>query len=151
MGLGLEMASLFAQLTGNQEESAFKGQEARDNRAMAEKAAQDAMMRGYREAGLARMGATQMVEAQKVASAASGVDPTYGTPAQNAGATRAVAEFDALVLENNAAREAWGFKKQGAKFNAAANREARAYAARQASTVLTAGGRFAKTYKGGGG
>lgn len=68
----------------------------------------DALRRGSFLGGLKRMEGSRTIAQQQVAYANSGVDSTVGTPAQMAGSTRLISEFDAQVAQNNAAREALG-------------------------------------------
>jgi hypothetical protein len=73
-------------------------------------AAADATDRGRVASGaLARKQGQQIGQAQ-VALAASGVDTQSGTALQDIAKSRANADLDRLTLENNAAREAWGYK-----------------------------------------
>jgi hypothetical protein len=153
MGAGLmlgEMAGLFARLIAQQEESTYAQADARENARLAKVAEADALQRGYREAGLARMAGSQLVAEQKVAAAASGADPSVGTPAQVAGSTRAIAELDALTLQNNAARESWGFGQKAERYQRAAEHEKRALPLRQFGSVLTSAGRLSGGYGRGG-
>jgi hypothetical protein len=136
-------------LVGQAQESAAARREALENKKLADAAAADAMARGYREAGLARAAGAQNVAAQTVAAAASGVDPTVGTPAQVAAGSAALSALDAATLENNAAREAWGFKTQGLAYGRAAERERAALPMRQMTSILGAGDRFVSAYDAG--
>jgi hypothetical protein len=142
----LTLVQMGVNLFGNAQESAAAREQALDNKRLADAAAADALARGYREAGLARMAGSQNLAQQKVAAAASGVDPTVGTPAQVSAGSAALSALDAAVLENNAAREAWGFRTQGERFSQAAERERQMLPARQATTVLGGFDRLAATY-----
>lgn len=73
----------------------------------------EAQQDGNFEAGKMRMLATQLIARQRTAYAASGVDPTQGTPVSVMADTRLLAEQDALIVENNAARKVRGHKLQG--------------------------------------
>lgn len=86
------------------------------NIALANEAAADASRRGGVAAGVARTGASRLAAAQRVAYSTSGVDATTGTAADVQTETSARGELDALTIENNAAREAWGFKSHGMAF-----------------------------------
>lgn len=59
-----------------------------------------------------RMSGSQLIAQQKVGYAASGVAIDTGTPAAVMASQRALVELDALTAENNAARQAWGYKLQ---------------------------------------
>lgn len=107
-----------------------------ENARLARLAAADAVRRGEQQAGLVRRDASRVIGQQRVAYAASGVDVGVGSPVNVAGDTRMIAEMDAEVIRNNAAREAWGYRRQGAQFSqqASAANAAGQYAI--ASTVL---------------
>lgn len=147
-GLGVtgEMAGLFVSLLSQEQEAAFRREQAKENIALANAAARDALARGGREAALLRGQGTDVAAQQKVAFAAGGIDPTVGTPAAVAQATRGVSELDALTAQNNAAREAWGFRVQAQRFARGEVQEAAALPLRQAGTVLTSFGRVASRY-----
>lgn len=130
-------------LLGERDESEAKKTEARENKALADRAADDAILRGGKEAALLRTQASETISAQKVAFNSSGVDASVGTPASLAEGTRAMGELDAQTMENNAAREAWGFRTHGLKFQAQAALESRRSANRMAGMVLTSAGRYA--------
>lgn len=76
----------------------------------------DSLSRGSFAAGLVRRKASQAIQDQQVAFGASGVDSSYGTPANIALSTQANAEADAQQYMNNAAREAFGHKEIGRKY-----------------------------------
>lgn len=77
------------------------------NATLAERSAADARQLGAAQAGQLREKGAQVASEQKVALAASGVDPSS---AGNLFATTAAsAELDALNAKNNAAKRAWGF------------------------------------------
>jgi hypothetical protein len=90
---------------------AVKQAELNSKRALS--AAADARIRGAQEAGAAVMAGSQLQKKQMVAFSNSGVDATVGTAANVQAATAAAAKLEALTIENNAAREAWGYKKHG--------------------------------------
>lgn len=68
--------------------------------------------KGRVDAGKVRMAGTQLAARQKVAYAASGVETTSGTAAAVQADTVGLAEVDAETVENNAAREVFGFQLQ---------------------------------------
>jgi hypothetical protein len=111
------------------------------NTQQANEAATDAINRGVLEAGGARMAGTAMAARQAVAYSASGVDETVGTAANVQLATRAAAELEALTAENNAAREAWGYKKHGMDFQTQAGIDASRRGREIVGTLLSTGGK----------
>ncbi|MFA5943194.1 MAG: hypothetical protein WC876_01870 [Candidatus Thermoplasmatota archaeon] len=112
----LAVAGTALDLVGQEQERGAKAKESADNQALANRAAADAIARGNQDAGRTRMATTQLIARQKVAFAASGVDPTVGTPADVAASTAMFGELKAKTDENNAAREAFGFKTYGLKY-----------------------------------
>lgn len=80
-------------------------------------AATDALRRGSIAAGRARMQGSALVAKQRVAFANSGVNPYSGTAANTAASSYVFNEFDALTIENNAAREALGYKRTANRYD----------------------------------
>ncbi len=115
------------------------------NTALANAAAQDALARGAQEAGAARMAGSEAAARQRVAYANSGVAADVGTAANVQASTKARAELDAQVLENNAAREAWGYKQHGLDFQTQAGINASRRAREVAGTLLGTAGTFASS------
>lgn len=70
----------------------------------------DVLSRGYLQAGLQRMAASQLLAKQQTAFANSGVLAGVGTPAAVTSASSALAEYSARVAENDALRAALGHK-----------------------------------------
>lgn len=130
-------------IDANNSELKAKQAELADNQKLALTAAADAEARGGADAAKARTQGSKLIEEQKVAYANSGVDPTTGTAANVMADTRAMSELDAQTLKNNAAREAWGFKRYGLKYGEQAGLEAQRTSNRNTATVLTGVGRFA--------
>lgn len=99
---------------GRQQEAAASAQsrELRMNAEFANDAAGDAMARGRQDAGLQRLRTQQMIGTQRAAAAANGGDVNDGSNALIQEDTAALGELDALTIQNNAAREAYGYKVQ---------------------------------------
>lgn len=102
-----------------------------ENARLSRIAASDALLRGTQEAARARMAGTQAIGAQQVAFGASGIDGSVGSAAALAVDSRVQSELDAKRLVNNAAREAWGLKRQASMYE------------RQSKQALRAGRRAA--------
>lgn len=145
MGFIADLAGTGVQLMGQQEESAFNQVQALQNAQLAEFAAADTVARGNREAAFQRMEGGDLVGRQKVAYAASGVDPTVGTAAAVQADTRARSEMDAMQIENNAAREAWGFRTTGKQYKREAQQETIRNNYRQTGTALSGISRATKS------
>jgi hypothetical protein len=71
----------------------------------------DALQQGGIAAGQQRMRGSQVIGAQKAAYAASGVDVSSGTPAEQQASTALTAELNAQNAENNAVRQALGYRR----------------------------------------
>ncbi len=86
------------------------------NTAQANEAGADSLRRGGVDAGAAASAGSRLEAEQKVAYSVSGVDATVGTAADVQEETASKARLNALTIENNAAREAWGYKAHGLAF-----------------------------------
>jgi hypothetical protein len=89
---------------------------AEQNAQIARQGAADARARGQEEAGQQRMKTRRFIGAQKAAIAASGIDPTTGSALDTLSESAAFGELDALTIQNNASREAWGYQTQATGF-----------------------------------
>lgn len=96
-----EKTSLDAQAQANDE-----------NAVIANRAATDAAQRGDYAAVQRKIEVGQLAGKQQLALAASGLDTTSGTPAALKASTRAMGDLDALMAQNNAASEAYGYSTQ---------------------------------------
>lgn len=105
IGSGLAAKDAYDQ--GQQQGAAFD-----KNAAMARLAARDTVLRGAVESGSARMDGSRASAATSAMAAAAGVDPSSGSAADAAVASKVNAELDARTIQNNAAREAWGLRRQ---------------------------------------
>lgn len=106
-------------------------------------AAADSLQRGYADAGQARRAGAMVAAKQKVAYANSGVSADVGTAANVQASTEALAELDAMTLENNAAREAFGYRVHGMDFQTQAGINASRRGREIAGTILGTAGTFA--------
>ena len=124
------------------------------NIALAGEAGSDALIRGKQEASALRTGASSVAAEQFVAFSNSGIDASTGTAADVQASTKARGELEALTVENNAAREAWGYKKHGLAFQTQAGINSSRRNREVAGTVLGTLGNAASAYskdKAGGG
>lgn len=80
------------------------------NASMADLQGKDAIERGDKAAGAVRKRAKQVVGSQRAALAAQGVEVNADSAADVQADTKAIATEDALTIQNNAWREAWGYK-----------------------------------------
>lgn len=116
-----------------QQASAQKGQAkyqaavARNNQIMAERAAKDAEERGRVDELNRRIQTRQLIGRQRASLAANGVEVGSGSAIDIISDSALIGEVDALTIRNNAAREAQGFRYQGANYGS----EARLYDAQR--------------------
>lgn len=115
----------------------------RNNAAMAEYAARDAENRGELQAQQAQRQAAQAQGATRARLAANGVDLGVGTAADLQAQNDFFGEYNATQARNNAAREAWSDRAQGANFNAQANAASEQGNLGAFSTLLGSGGQVA--------
>ena len=120
--------------------------QARLNTELANAAAADALQRGAADAGQMRQAGAQLAARQAVAYANSGVDASVGTAANVQASAAAQAELEAKTLENNAMREAFGYKKHGLDFQTQAGINASRRAREAAGTALGAAGAIGSSW-----
>lgn len=84
----------------------------RTNALYAQDAANDAQKRGAYDADLQRVRTGQAIGTQRAAMAGNGGEVNSGSNALLQEDTAALGELDALTIQNNAAREAYGYKVQ---------------------------------------
>lgn len=94
---------------------------ARNNMAVADWQAQDALARGRVVEQNQRFKTSQIQGAQRAAAGASGVEVNTGSPAALVADTAMLGELDALTIRSNAERDAYGYKVQARNFGAQAN------------------------------
>lgn len=149
--VGTLAASSAMSAYGAQQQGKAAAQVARNNQIMGEYAAQDALARGDEEAMKARRQGDQIKGAMRSRMAANGLDLNVGT----AGELQDQADFfsltDQTTARNNAKRDAWSMRAQGA--NARAQGDAAAAQGNLAafSTLLGGAGQVAgkwQQYKG---
>jgi len=102
---------------GNAQDAAAQSaaRDARTNATYANDAANDALARGRYDADLQRIRTGQNIGTQRAAMAANGGLVDQGSNATLQEDTAALGELDALTIQNNAAREAYGYKVQAAQ------------------------------------
>lgn len=141
------------QAYGQYQQGQVAAQVGRNNQIMAEYAAQDATRRGEEEAMQVRRRADQIKGAQRSRMAAAGLDLGVGTAAELQDQTDFFGQIDQNTARDNAKREAWSNRVQGANANAqgqAAKQQANLSAF---STVLASAGNVSSkwnSYKKGG-
>ena len=84
------------------------------NADVADVQAKDAIARGQEEEDRYRQGVRTLIGSQRAGFAAQGVDVTQGSAVDVVADTAYLGELDALTIETNAGREAWGYQVQAA-------------------------------------
>lgn len=143
MGVPLAALGTAFQITDLFGEAQQSRDNAYENKKTALSAAADAIARGDQEAAKVRGEGRQLGARQKVAFAASGVDATVGTAAEVQAGTAMMSELDAARVRNNAAREAWGLKKQGRQIEEQEVLNQRRYQSQMVGTALGGAGKIA--------
>lgn len=90
---------------------------ARNNSIIAEQNAEYATQKGMSQEEISRMRTGLDIGTARASMGASGVRLGGDTPARVVGDIAATGELDAETIRNNAAREAYGYRMQGANFS----------------------------------
>lgn len=108
------MAVVGGMQQGKAEDAAAQAQATtmRTNAGYANEAAEDALSRGRYDADLQRLRTGQLIGTQRAAMAANGGMVDEGTNSILQQDAAQLGELDALTIQNNAAREAYGLKVQ---------------------------------------
>jgi hypothetical protein len=130
LGVFISVAGIAERMGGADKKAQDARSVAESNAKTAEEAAADAVARAGLPGSRARMHGSQVIGEARAQTGASGVDVAVGSPATVAAQTRYFSDMDELIIRNNAAREAWGYKvkanlfrRQGAQQVAAAETE----------------------------
>lgn len=120
--LGTVQSYMGAKQEGKAQQQMYNYQAAvdRNNAKVAEWQAQDAEQRGKEEERKRRLLTGQQKGAQRTAFAANGIDLGSESVAETLADTEMIGELDALTIRSNAKREAYGYRVQGANYNASA-------------------------------
>lgn len=119
MGVGLAAGAYgsYQQAEGQKALAGYNSQVAANNVTMSEYAAQDATRRGEEEVAAIRRNADMLKGSQRASMAARGLDLAEGTAAELQDQTDFFALTDTATARNNAAREAWSARAQGANYS----------------------------------
>lgn len=93
---------------------------ARQNQQLANRAALDAQQRGQIEADQRRLVGRHILASQRTQFAANGIDLGSDSVEDVQGSQAQLNELDALTIENNAEREAYGLRLEGRNYGQAA-------------------------------
>jgi len=120
IAIGLALASGALQAKGAADQASADAGTLEQQAELERLKASDARIRGAQETGAARTAATHRTGEARALAAASGVDPNQGSAGDIVAATASLGELDALTIQSNAAREAWGHQAQGEMLDQAA-------------------------------
>jgi len=112
----------------------------RFNAEAAEMQADDAIVRGKEAEARHRQVVKQLIGAQRAAFGASGVDVNQGNALDVQADTASMGELDALTIQLNAAREAWGYRNQAIDYRARGELAEMEGQTKAIGTLLSAGG-----------
>lgn len=118
-----------------------------NNATLAERQAVDAEERGKIEADEHRERVQRIISEQRAGMSASGVEINSGSALDLIVGTREMGELDALRIENNAAREAYGYRSQGMNYKAQGKLDRYAGNTGAVGTALSTAGNAAYQYK----
>lgn len=113
VGAGVQAMGAYNQAKGEQAALRAEAQVQANNAQLAEWQAEDAVSRGELAAGEVLQRGGQIKGQQRAAMAANGVDLGYGSALQVITDTDYLTAIDATQVQQNAAREAWGYRMQG--------------------------------------
>lgn len=115
-----------SQARGVEDQASYAAQAYTQNASLADQAAADAIARGH-EAELRQRTATSgLIGSQRASLAASGVQVDTGSAKDVQADSAYLGELDALMIRNNARREAYGYQVQAVQDRAAAQNALRA-------------------------
>lgn len=155
---GLQIAGLAASVFGSYQQAkatkdayTYQAKVNENNAKVAEWMAQDALARGQKEEQQQRLKAAALKSTQRAAFAARGVSLDEGSPLSILQDTDYMNEMDVLTIRDNAAREAWAYRNQGANYSSeSALMSAKAAATNPlfsaTSTLLTGGAQVASSW-----
>lgn len=112
-GAGFSAVGAYNQAKGEKAALNAQAQTELNNVQLAQYQAEDAVARGGEEANRAQLRGAQMKGRQRAAMAANGVDLSYGSALEIITDTDYLSAIDVATIQQNAAREAWGYRVQG--------------------------------------
>ena len=110
--IALSLAGGLMQAKGQTDNANFESGMLKQNAMFKEQTAQETINAGATSADWQRVRTGQMIGTQRSVQAANGIDVNSGSSAQMQDDTAMLGELDALTIQNNAAREAYGYRVQ---------------------------------------
>ncbi|WP_370560158.1 hypothetical protein [Escherichia coli] len=149
--VAVTVASTAASMYSQNQQAKYTSAVAEKNADVAEAQAQDSINRGNAEADQRRREMRQRQGTQAATMAATGAELGSGSSLDIFGDTAQFGALDALTTVNNAQREAYGFRVQGANYQSQADSARSAGSADLTQTLLTAPLKAYGAYQMGGG
>ncbi|ELC2084173.1 hypothetical protein RIZ99_002479 [Salmonella enterica] len=149
--VAVTVASTAASMYSQNQQAKYTSAVAEKNADVAEAQAQDSINRGNAEADQRRREMRQRQGTQAATMAATGAELGSGSSLDIFGDTAQFGALDALTTVNNAQREAYGFRVQGANYQSQADSARSAGSSGLTQTLLTAPLKAYGAYKIGGG
>jgi hypothetical protein len=118
VGMAASIYGTYQQSEALKSKATFDKTQADINAKVSMAAADDAIVRGEKDAAKIKTDARRLTGAQRAAMAASGINPDEGSGLDIQSDTAALSAADALTVRNNAWREAWGLRVQAANYTA---------------------------------
>ena len=136
---GLSINQANQQAKSLRAQAAYQASMAEVNAQFSEMQANDVMRRGKQEATAVRKEGQKIIGAQRAALAAQGIEVDTGSAAELQEETAMLSAEQAVKVQNNAWREAWGYKTQAAQMRSAARFGQIEAAMKVQSTLMTGG------------
>ena len=114
IGAGLSIYGASQKASAISQAGRTNAQTMRTNAGLADKAAGDALERGQYQEGMERLQSDRLQGQQKAGFAAANVDTKSGSALDVLSDTSMMSELDSRIMQNNAAREAFGYTSQAA-------------------------------------
>lgn len=121
LSTAMSISAANQQAAAAQQQSNFQAAVSRNNAILSNQMAADALKRGALEERRQRLRTSKLKGAQRAAFGASNVALDVGSPLDVLEDTAGQGELDALIIRNNAEREAVGFRFQAQNQEASAN------------------------------
>lgn len=110
--VAIGLAGSMMQAQGQKQNAQFQSGMMEQNAAFKNRTADETIIAGNTSADWQRVRTGQAVGTQRSVQAANGIDVNSGSSAQIQDDTAMLGELDALTIQNNAAREAYGYRVQ---------------------------------------
>ena len=139
---GAGVGSSFAQAGALRAQGRAERASLRFGTEVADRQAASALRRGNLEAAAVRREAKRTLGAQRASFGASGLDLTAGSAAELQQETQALGALDVLTVQNNAFREAWGFRARAQDLRSRTRYSRVESRAASRATLVTGGAQF---------